>query len=85
MVRSMGEGPRLMVFACWLLQTAAHVMVQAVVACRVRSTAAEGTLSSVSSCVDGRRQHLASALPLSLRGVALLVMLLVLILRAVLF
>ena len=85
MVRSMGEGPPLMVVAFLVPQTAApRVMVQAVVACLVRSTAAEGTLSSFSSCVDGRRRHLASASPLSLRGVTQrLVARLVLILRAV--
>ena len=79
-VRLMGEGAPLMVSAFLVLQTAApRVMVQAVVACLVRSTAAEGTLSDVSSCGDGRRHHLASASSLSQR----LVVLLVLILRAV--
>ena len=84
-VRLMGEGAPLMVSAFLVLQTAApRAMVQVVVARLVRSTAAEGTLSSFSSCVDGRRRHLASASPLSLRGVAQrLVARLVLILRAV--
>ena len=81
-VRLMDEGAPLMVSAFLVLPTAApRVMVQAVVACLVRSTAAEGTLSSFSSCVDGRRGHLASASSLSLAQ--RLVVLLVLILRAV--
>ena len=71
MVRSMGEGAPLMVEVFLVLQTAApHVMVQAVGAVMVRLTAAEGTLSSVSSCLDGHRRHLVSVSPLSLRGVA---------------
>ena len=82
MVRSMGGRPPLMVLAYLVLQTAApHAMVQAVVACLVRSTAAEGTLSDVSLRVDGRRHHLAFASSLSLAQ--RLVVLLVLILRAV--
>ena len=77
MVRSMGGRPPWMVEVFLVLQTAApRVMVQVVVACLVRSTAAEGTLSSFSSCVDGRRRHLASASSLSLaqRLVVLLVL-----------
>jgi hypothetical protein len=67
-VRSMGGRPPLMVEVFLVLQTAApHAMVQAVVACLVRSTAAEGTLSDVSLRVDGRRHHLASASSLSRR------------------
>ena len=66
-VRSMDEGPPLMVVAFLVRQTAAHVMVQAVVAVMVRSTGAEGTLSDVSLRVDGRRHHLASASSLSRR------------------
>ena len=82
MVRSMDEGAPLMVEAYLVLQTAApRVMVQAVGAVMVRSTAAEGTLSSFSSCVDGRRGHLAFASSLLLAQ--RLVVLLVLILRAV--
>ena len=81
-VRSMGGRPPLMVEVFLVLQRAApRVTVQAVVACLVRSTAAEGTLSSFSSCVDGRRHHLASASSLWLAQ--RLVVLLVLILRAV--
>ena len=80
MVRLMGEGAPLMVLAYLVLQTAApRVMVQVVVAAMARTTAAEANLSSVSSRVDGRRHHLASASSLSQR----LVVLLVLILRAV--
>ena len=67
-VRSMGGRPPLMVEVFLVLPTAApHAMVQAVVACLVRSTAAEGTLSDVSLRVDGRRHHLASASSLSRR------------------
>jgi hypothetical protein len=67
-VRSMGGRPPWMVEVFLVLQTAApHAMVQAVVACLVRLTAAEGTLSDVSLRVDGRRHHLASASSLSRR------------------
>ena len=67
-VRSMGGRPPWMVEVFLVLQTAApYAMVQAVVACLVRLTAAEGTLSDVSLRVDGRRHHLASASSLSRR------------------
>ena len=70
-VRSMGGRPPLMVEVFLVLQRAApHVMVLAVGAVMVRTTAAEVNLSSVSSRVDGHRRHLVSVSPLSLRGVA---------------
>ena len=82
-MRLMDEGAPLMVEAFLVLQTAApHAMVQVVVAAMVRTTAAEVNLSSVSSRVDGRRHHLASASSLSLAQ--RLVVLLVLISRVVL-
>ena len=71
MVRSMDERPPWMASAFLVLPTAApRVMVLAVGAVMVRLTAAEGTLSSVSSCLDGHRRHLVSVSRLSLRGVA---------------